>query len=235
MRVCPKCKTEYGDERATPADEPSIRGCASSVNALRRTMELKLRFSETLLWVGQPEPRLFSREMARAYLFFLGLLALFSMVSYWLIPRLSQSRMVVIPAILVVSVMISYFLITAPWRYRRRILQTIYAITDRRALVYRGFGWSSLWLEALPDLHDMLWSFDASQIRARRRIARYQGRTDLVFDGERHYHMTGRGQIRDWVQVGFLGLANVDEVDRLLEAQFAPHADISGSGSFGSQ
>jgi len=188
-------------------------------------MEPKLRFSETLLWVGRPDPRLFSREMARAYLLFLGLLALCGLVSTWLIRHLSQPRNAVIPAILVVVVMIGYFLITAPWRYRQRILQTIYAITDRRALVYRGFGWSSLWLEALPDLHDMLWSFDARQIRARRRIERYQGRTDLVFDGERHYHMTGRGQIRDWVQVGFLGLENVDEVDQLLESRFA-QADI---------
>jgi hypothetical protein len=29
------------------------------------------------------------------------------------------------------------------------------------------------------------------------------------------------GKIQDWVQVGFLGLKDVDEVDRLLKNQFA--------------
>jgi hypothetical protein len=71
--------------------------------------------------------------------------------------------------------------------------------------------------DPLPELHDTVWSFDPIQIRARRRIPRFCGRTDLVFDGERHYHFTGKGAIRDWVQVGFLGLKDVEAVDALLE------------------
>jgi hypothetical protein len=83
-----------------------------------------------------------------------------------------------------------------------------------------SFGWSLLWLEALPDLYNTLCSFDPRQVRARRKIARYQGRIDLVFGGENHDHITGKGQIRDRVQVGFLGLENADEIDRLLERHF---------------
>ena len=124
-------------------------------------------------------------------------------------------------AALMVGSMIVYFVIAAPWNYTQRVQRTVYAITNRRVLIHRGFGWSLFWLEALPDLYSRLVAFDARQVRGRRRIQRYPGRTDLIFGGESHLHMTGRGQIRDWIQVGLLGLGNVDEVDELLDRQFA--------------
>ena len=100
------------------------------------------------------------------------------------ISHLSQPKTAAVAGLLFGGTLIGYFLIAAPWRYPKRILETIYAITDQRALVYRGFGWSLLWLEALPDLYNTLCSFDPRQVRARRSIARYQGRIDLVFGGE---------------------------------------------------
>jgi len=190
-------------------------------NPLARKIERELRPGETLIWIGQPDPKQFSREVARACLFQLALMAIFIPVSLFVISRISQAEKMVIPSVLFVGGVIGYYVITAPWRYPQRILQTIYAITDQRALVRQGFGWSLLWLQGLPGLYNTLCSFDARQIRARRRIQRYEGRTDLIFGGEGHDHTTGRGQIRDWVQVGFLGLKNVDEVDQLLEKHFA--------------
>jgi len=195
-----------------------------SVSELRRIIEPQLRSEEKLIWVGQPEPMQFSREVTRACVFQLGEIVLAIAISVWVIARLSGSEKLALPAILFVGGMVAYFLLAAPWRYPSRVLQTIYAITDQRALVYQGFGWSLLWLQALPTLYNTLWSFDARQIRARRRIPRYEGRSDLIFGGERRYHNTGKGQIQDWVQVGFLGLGNIDEVDQLLESRFA-HMD----------
>jgi hypothetical protein len=192
-----------------------------SVDDLRRALEPQLKPGEKLIWVEQPDPAQFAREVARACVLQFVLFAIFIPVSVWVISHLSRPEKSIVPAILFVGGMILYFLIAAPWRYPDRVLQTIYAITDQRALIYRGFGWSLLWLQAMPDLYNMLWSFDARQIRARRKIRRYQGRTDLVFAGERRYHQTGRGQIQDWVQVGFLGLKDADEIDRLLENHFA--------------
>jgi hypothetical protein len=191
-----------------------------SVGDLRRAVEPQLRPEEKLIWVGQPDPAQFVREVARACVLQFALFAVFIPVAVWVISHLSRPEDSIVPAILFVAGMILYFLIAAPWLYPDRVLQTIYAITDQRALIYRGFGWSLLWLQALPDLYNILWSFDPRQIHARRRIRRYEGRIDLVFGGERRYHQTGRGQIQDWVQVGFLGLKDVDEVDRLLESQF---------------
>jgi len=195
-----------------------------SVSELRRVIEPQLKSEEKLIWVGQPDPTQFSREVTRACVFQLGLIVLSIAIAVWVIARLSGPEKSVIPAVLFVGGMIGYFLLAAPWRYPSRVLQTIYAITDQRALVYQGFGWSLLWLQALPALYNTLWSFDARQIRARRRIRRYEGRSDLIFGGERRYYNTGKGQIQDWVQVGFLGLGNIDEVDQLLEGHFA-HLD----------
>jgi hypothetical protein len=195
-----------------------------SVSELRRVIEPQLKSEEKLIWVGQPDPTQFSREVTRACVFQLGLIVLSIAIAVWVIARLSGPEKSVIPAVLFVGGMIGYFLLAAPWRYPSRVLQTIYAITDQRALVYQGFGWSLLWLQALPALYNTLWSFDARQIRARRRIRRYEGRSDIIFGGERRYYNTGKGQIQDWVQVGFLGLGNIDEVDQLLEGHFA-HLD----------
>jgi hypothetical protein len=190
-----------------------------SLSNLRRTMERHLRPGETLIWVGQPDPACFAREVRRAYLLLLGLSAVLAGGAVYAAYS-SHSALMAFWALPLIAGLLVYVLVAAPWRYPERVLRTIYAITDRRALVHEGFGWSLLWLEVLPDLYDPLWSFDPGQIRARRRLRRYPGRIDLVFDGERHCYMTGRGQLRDWVQVGFLGLANVDEIDELLEQQF---------------
>ena len=191
-----------------------------SADDLRRTLEPQLQPGEQVIWVGQPDPERFSLEVERACLGLFGIFAVVLVVALWATSHLPQPRSALAAVLLIVSALVACLLITAPWRYRSRVLQTIYAITDRRALVYRGVGWSLLWLDVLPELQDTLWSFDQAQIRARRRIPRYNGRTDLVFDGERHYHFTGRGSIRDWVQVGFLGLENVDEPDQVLDQQF---------------
>jgi hypothetical protein len=187
---------------------------------LKRAMLPKLRLGERLLWVGRPDPGLFSREVTRACLVRLGMAALALAAFALVVSRFAMFFSPWVPVALFVAIVLLCAVVLAPWRYRQRVGQTVYAITDRRALVHLGFGWSSFWFEAIPELRESLWSFDASQIVGRRRIERYAGRVDLVFDGERHRYTTGRGEIGDWVQVGFLGLRNTDEVEELLDRQF---------------
>jgi hypothetical protein len=123
-----------------------------SISDLRRALEPQLRPGEKLIWVEQPDPAQFAREVARACVLQFALFAVFIPVSVWVISHLSRPEKSIVPAILLVGGMILYFLIAAPWRYPNRVLQTIYAITDQRAVVYKGFGWSLLSLQALPDL-----------------------------------------------------------------------------------
>jgi len=128
-------------------------------NPLARKIERELRPGETLIWVGQPDPKQFSREVVRACLFQLALMAIFIPVSLFVVSRISQAEKTVIPSVLFVGGVVGYYVITAPWRYPQRILQTIYAITDQRALVHQGFGWSLLWLQGLPGLYNTLLLF----------------------------------------------------------------------------
>ena len=203
------------------------------IESAERIIEARLSPDERLIWIGRPAAEKFFTEVARACLLQLALAALLVPVFLFVIFRFSVAAGTVMPIILFVGGVIGFFLISSPWRYPERVSQTIYAITDRRALVHEGVGWSLLWLDALPNLYNPLCSFDARQVRARRRIERYQGRVDLVFGGEGHDYFTGRGQIRDWVQVGFLGLTDVDGVDALLEKYFATVDVETVSQSFG--
>ena len=203
------------------------------IESAKRIIEARLSPDERLIWIGRPAPEKFFTEVARACLLQFALAALLVPVFLFVIFRFSVAAGTVMPIILFVGGVIGFFLISSPWRYPERVSQTIYAITDRRALVHEGVGWSLLWLDALPNLYNPLCSFDARQVRARRRIERYQGRVDLVFGGEGHDYFTGRGQIRDWVQVGFLGLTDVDGVDALLEKYFATVDVETVSQSFG--
>ena len=190
------------------------------VDGAKRIIEARLSPDEKLIWVGRPDPDKFFTEVARACLLQLALAVLIVPVILFVIFRFSVVEGTAMPIILFAGGVIAFFLISAPWRYPERISQTIYAITNKRALVHEGVGWSLLWLDAMPNLYNPLFSFDTRQVRARRRIERYHGRVDLVLGGEGHNYFTGKGQIRDWVQVGFLGLEDVDEIDRLLERQF---------------
>src|SRR5262245_12886488 len=170
---------------------------------LRRAMLPKLRLGERMLWVGAPDPRLFVREVTRACLVRLGMAAVALAVFTLVVSSFARFFSHWVPVALFVAIVLLCAIVLAPWHYRQRVGLTIYAITDSRALVYRGFGWSSWWFEAMPKLRESLWSFEATQIVGRRRIERYVGRVDFVFDGERHRFATGRGEVGDWVQVGF--------------------------------
>ena len=100
-------------------------------NDLRRKIEPELRDTETLAWVGQPDPAQFSREVRRACLCQLGLfsvVALFACAMTYVVDREKTARV----GLLAAAVTTGYFLLAAPWRYPYKVLQTIYGITDRR-------------------------------------------------------------------------------------------------------
>ena len=192
-----------------------------SADELRQAIEPELEKDESVVWTGRPDPAKFSREVMRACLLVLATIVLLGVVSFVVLSHFSRFINTRVPAVLMLGSMVAYLVLTAPWSYQQRIRRTVYAITNRRVMIHRGVGWSLFWLEAMPDLYRQFVAFDARQVRGRRRIQRYPGRTDLIFGGESHLYMTGKGQLRDWIQVGFLGLANFDEVDELLDRQFA--------------
>ena len=72
-------------------------------NPLARTIERQLRPGEILIWIGQPDPKRFSREIVRACLFQLALMAIFIPVSLFVISRISQAEKTVVPMLLLVG------------------------------------------------------------------------------------------------------------------------------------
>src|SRR4030095_8699744 len=78
------------DDDTARADRTTIMSSARAVDELRRVISPQLRSDEKLIWVGQPDPRQFSREVARACVFQLRLIALFIAISVWVIVPLSR-------------------------------------------------------------------------------------------------------------------------------------------------
>ena len=72
-------------------------------NPLARTIERELRPGEILIWIGQPDPKRFSREVIRSCLFQLALMAIFIPVSLFVISRISQAEKTVVPMLLLVG------------------------------------------------------------------------------------------------------------------------------------
>jgi hypothetical protein len=118
---------------------------------------------------------------------------------------------------------VGVYCLSYPWHVRRRLRQTTYALTDRRALIWKGVGWSGP--AAVPFLYETCYEFGPEALRCRSRRRRFGRRIDLVFGEE--IHRTGRGgRGRMVVEFGFLGLEDPEQAEELLERRFpCPAAD----------
>ena len=104
-----------------------------STDHLRRTIQSRLNPGESLLWVGQPDPSYCSREVRLAFFLQVILITVFGAVCLYVGFPLSRMENAVLPAILLGGSLIVNFLIASPpWRYPKRVLRAIYAVTDRR-------------------------------------------------------------------------------------------------------
>jgi hypothetical protein len=201
----------------------------SSADELRRRFQALLQSGESILWVGRPDPKLFLREAAAAFVFGFvpsgaGLAVLVVGVSHaigpagWIFPGLVG----------LLFCAVGVYCLSYPWHVRRRLRQTTYALTDRRALIWKGVGWSG---PAVPSLYETCYEFGPEALRCRSRRRRSGRRIDLVFGEE--IHQTGRsGRGRMVVEIGFLGLVDPEQAEELLERHFPrPGADPAAGES----
>ena len=98
-------------------------------------------------------------------------------------------------------------LLSAPLRAARRAGRTIYAVTDRRAVVLTGAGTTTL-VTVLP-----------AAMAGMVRVERADGSGDLLFPDplEALLETIPRGRVR--VALGFFGVAHVRDVEDLIRAQ----------------
>lgn len=165
---------------------------------LKRQIEDQLGEEEILVWTGQPYPdRMAARVRGEFYfaLFWITLMLVWRTVAFGTsLPSLGEVFFS-LPFYL-----FGIWLFTSPWLEKKRAALTMYAITDQRVIIY--FGGSS------PVLH----SFSRPGEITRRDLD--MGRGDLIFTPD--LTPQERGVSCDLYKPGLYGVADVDEVEKLL-------------------
>ena len=171
---------------------------------------------EKLIWLEQPDPKRFWSEIAA--LVFLGLLFSGAAIGLLVIMWSSGLWFSFLMVIEIIFLVLGILNLAAPWRLRRRLRKTVYALTDRRASILRGVGWTRQ--DMIPDLSEQLYSFGPPELCQRTLKRRSGRRIDIVFGTETH--RIGRGKTM-LVDIGFMGLSDSGPVEKMLEQRFSGH------------
>lgn len=174
-----------------------------------RPVEKLLEADEKLLWTGRPDPQLFRDEaIGMCVVSFIptgaGVMCLFIASVSALSPMRLGTAVPLLAGLGFLS--IGRYLFLTPWRAPQQLARTVYAITNRRAIVLR-----------LPELREPVYFFTGKELAGRRQKRHSPKRTDLVF-GQEEYRRRKGG--RYYLDIGFLGLANWQEAERELTRTF---------------
>ncbi|QDV72671.1 hypothetical protein [Botrimarina mediterranea] len=168
---------------------------------LRRLVDNELDRDERLVWLAQPDPKAFTRGYWPIQLFGIPFTA-FSV--FWITMAASMGgglfALFGLPFVLVGSGML-----TAPYWGRRWARKSVYALTDGRAIVFKQ-EWNGMSIR----------SFRPEQLGSIERRQYADGAGDLIFAKEiASYGNRNHGPRIN--QIGFIGVANVKQVEDLLE------------------
>jgi hypothetical protein len=197
------------------SDAPG-RGELSLSPELESRLQSELQPGERLVWAGQPRPDLVSRQawlLVPCGVVFTGF-ALFWMVTAGGMAAVAGgvnggfgSLFGCFPCFGIPFVLVGLFMLTSPVWLRRQAHKTLYALTDRRAILFEP-----KWFRMAT-----VRSYTAAGLSHLTRRERPDGSGDLVFeefttsnldsDGNRSYSTTRRG---------FLAIDRVREVEELV-------------------
>ena len=192
---------------------------SASVNP-RARLEDELQDGETILWRGSPEYRLFRSETWAAFLF--GCILLLPGTAAFGLTVLSAVQEGPEPALAiplfagVVFLAIAGSMLTCPWRVRRALAASEFAITNRRVILVHPPGWCRTW--SFPTLAHSVYEYNAEQVSHRQLKKRSRSRTDIVLESEKH---TGK-RTTHIVEIGLIGLDDWEQVERFLDLHFLP-------------
>ena len=174
----------------TPATPPAIQN--------------ELDAGERVLWTAQPDPtRLKQRARGTAIM---GALA-FAFMLFWLCGASTPLRTqlgrgvspdlnaILFPAFGLIGLGFTFLLMLAPWLEGAKSPRTFYALTDKRALIVVGTK-----IKSVAPSEFSLQRNDTSN-----------GRGDLILKRE----VRGGGRNRTVEEIGFFGIENAREVERL--------------------
>ena len=169
---------------------------------LARRLDAELAPGERLVWVGQPRPDLATRP---AYFLVPFGVVFTAFALLWTAGALCLSAGLLAPCGLP-FVAVGAGLIASPVWLRRRARETLYALTDRRAVV-----WEPGWFGSVA-----VRSYSAPGLGRMSRHERADGSGDLVFEEFTTVSHTGDGPHTSTTRRGFLAIDDVHAVEDLV-------------------
>jgi hypothetical protein len=182
---------------------------------LRLAVERELRPDESIVWFGRPQLRRFRGEkwgeVGLGVLLALVALAQAAGIALVLVYIRDWTVLLVLPVPLVFA-WYAFNYLRAPTRYSQVVGRAIYAVTDQRAIVLSGFGFSRRMNLVATDGEEVP-SFPlpirTGAFRARRRR---DGTADFVFASQRR----GSGRRRPhYVEFGFFGIEDAEGLSQV--------------------
>jgi energy-coupling factor transporter transmembrane protein EcfT len=179
---------------------------------LAQRLRAELQPGETLIWTGRPVPALAARPawtvtliggaMLIPGILIAGIIGIV-VVAVAFATKSPCFALLLLP-FLAVFALILLLLATLPFRARQLADNTIYALTNRRAILWQKTLWGF-----------QVRSFTPQQLGALQRIERPDGTGDLIFEQIPYHGAHGHHHLRS---VGFTALARVRDVEDLLRA-----------------
>lgn len=169
----------------------------------------ELRRSERVVWTGQPVPGLYARRGWPSFVFglmFAGGAVFWTAGAGYAIFQSELSNWVemLFPAFGLPFVLVGAAMMAAPHWYARKARRTVYVITDQRAILVEGNGYTrSLSVR----------SFTPDQLRELRRDQRPDGRGNVVIC--RHWDRDSDGHPTA-TETGFFAIADVQVAEARL-------------------
>ena len=181
---------------------------------VRQRVEDELEPGERVVWAEQPDPKRYARGSWGIVLFGIPWTA-FSV--FWIAMASGMMWMgvnagggppavigVCFPLFGVPFVLIGLGMLSAPYWARRYAAGTVYAITDRRAILF-ATGFRSRTVK----------SYQPAELTRISRVERDDGSGDLILE---EYGYRDRDGDRRSGRQGFMGISDVKEVERLIRA-----------------
>lgn len=172
---------------------------------LKDRVKRELEADERILWMAQPIPRFFTVRSTASFLFAIPwtAFAIFWMcaASGFKFPDFSQAGFSFFPLFGLPFLLIGIGLLSAPWRMYRKAFKTIYAITDRRAMILESGRATAIR------------SYPPDRLRNIYRKEKNDGTGDVIFDS---FAGSGSDAERPALMFGFLNIYDPKTVEHIL-------------------
>ena len=184
--------------------------------SLRSAVQSEVRDGERLVWAAQALPRYFTGPALGSVLFAIPWtgFAIFWTVSAFVGTRYmgggdaTSAGFRFFPLFGVPFILIGLALFSAPFWTARRLKRTVYAITDRRAIILAAGSFGSMKVR----------SFGPGALASIERVERADGSGDLIFEE----YTERRGSSSHTVRHGFVSVARVRDVEDVVRKTLVP-------------